>query len=125
MPYEVCYAIALSLIAVAPISFAWVSPKKASPQSPLRSRLFAASLIAGALSALLVCSCFLDPFPLIADGRGGYSDIRNFRLVEFAVFPVFAVILLSLAGRGKARILLLTSGILQICFWYLALLARD
>jgi hypothetical protein len=49
---------------------------------------------------------------LLADGREGYSNIRNSMLFEAALSAALLTISLAIFGRGAARLLLAGSGLL-------------
>jgi hypothetical protein len=62
------------------------------------------------LGSLAVVSSWFNPFPLLPDGRGGYSNIRNSILLDAALFTALLTIGLALFGRGASRPLLAVSG---------------
>lgn len=125
MEIAVYQALAVFVVSALPVCLAWFSRRNLPNQPGLRTYLFTAGVAVGIVSAVLISCSFLDPFPLIADGHGGYSDIRNYRLVQFAIYPALAVIVLGLAGRGRPRLLLVAGGVVQFVCWYGALLACD
>lgn len=74
-------------------------------------------------SLIVVCSWF-HPFPLLPDGQGGYSDIRNGMLSLVALSAAFLTIGLAIFGRSAARLLLVGSGFLLTIVAYGALLSN-
>jgi hypothetical protein len=74
--------------------------------------LFRCGLLLSVVCALAVVCCWFDPFPLLPDGRGGYSDIRNSILFKAALSTALLTVGLAMFGRGVARLLLAGSGLL-------------
>jgi hypothetical protein len=68
-----------------------------------------------------LCSWFA-PFPLLADGRGGYSDARNDVLYAVAVILAIVVLVLATFGRRSSRLLLSGTALIQLVIAYLAIL---
>jgi hypothetical protein len=46
--------------------------------SGVRERVFECGLLVSILPSVLTACSWFNPFPLLADGRGGYPDARNF-----------------------------------------------
>jgi hypothetical protein len=90
-----------------------------------RRVLFTCGLVVGALSAVLVFGCWLDPFPLVVTKGGGYSDLWESVLLVSASGTAFLTIILALFGQHLPRILLLLSGFLLLIFSFGALIAND
>ena len=74
-------------------------------------------------SLTLICSWF-DPFPLLSDGVGGYSDIRNSLLFMGALSTAILTIVVAISGRGAARFLLVVSGLVLTIMTYGAFLSN-
>ena len=64
------------------------------------------------LCSLAVVCAWFDPFPLLPDGQGGYSDVRNDMLFDAALSAAVLTIGLALFGRGAPRLLLAGGGFL-------------
>ena len=73
--------------------------------------LFGSGLLVSVLCSLAVVSSWFDPFPLLPDGQGGYSDIRNSILFGAALSTALLTIGLALFGRGASRLLLVGGGL--------------
>jgi hypothetical protein len=70
--------ILLSVFPLALTYSAWRFQQKSHPPlSKIRRILFRCGLLMSVLCSLTVLSSWFDPFPLLPDGHGGYSDIRN------------------------------------------------
>jgi hypothetical protein len=103
----------LSLFPMALTYPAWRSQLKlAPPLSRTRLFLFRCGLFLSIVCSLAVVASWFDPFPLLSDGHGGYSDIRNGTLFSGALFTALLTIGLAIFGRGAARLLLVGSGVL-------------
>jgi hypothetical protein len=76
------------------------------------------------LCSVAVGSSWFNPFPLLRDGQGGYSNVRNSILFEAALYTALLTIVLAIFGRGKARLLLAGSGFLLVIVAYAALLSN-
>lgn len=94
------------------------------PLSPARLALFSGGLLLSILCSLAIAASSLQPFPLLADGLGGYSDARNLTLSSVALFAPLPTIPLATFGRGVARLLLLGNGCLLVILDFAALLSR-
>lgn len=94
------------------------------PLSRVRIVLFSGGLLLSVISALTIAVSSLQPFPLLADGRGGYSDGRNLALSSVALLAPLPVIPLATLGRGVARLLLLGNGCLLVLLGFAAFLSR-
>lgn len=115
----------LSLFPMATTYPAWRFQEKLTPPlSRARLILFRCGLLLSVLCSLaVVCSCF-HPFPLLADGQGGYSDLRNGMLYITPFFAALLTIGLALLGRGISRVLLAGSGFLLMAMAYGAALSN-
>jgi hypothetical protein len=91
---------------------------------PVRRLLFKCGLGLSILCSLAVLCSWFQPFPLVPDGRGGYSDFRNLAFSEVALVAALVTIGLAVFGRSVARLSLLASGILLTIGAYGALLSR-
>jgi hypothetical protein len=102
----------LSVFPLAMTYQAWRFQYKHPPLSGTRWLLFGCGLLLSVVCAIAVACCWFNPFPLLADGRGGYSNIRNSMLFEAALSAALLTIGLAIFGRGAARLLLAGSGLL-------------
>jgi hypothetical protein len=84
--------------------------------------LFRCGLLASILCSITVACSWLDPFPLVPDGQGGYSDIRNSILFATALLSAVLTMVLALFGRGAPRLLLAGAGFSLTVIGYGALL---
>ena len=115
----------LSLFPLALICSAWRFQQKLDPPlSHGRLILFRCGLLVSVLCSLGGVLAWVQPFPLISDGRGGYSDVRNWTLSIGTLYAAVSTIGLALFGRGAARLLLAGSGLLLATGAYAAILAR-
>jgi len=102
----------LSLFPMALTYPAWRFQRKLHPPlSRGRLFLFRCGLLVSVLCSLGISSWF-HPFPLLSDGHGGYSDVRNVVLSMAALYSALPAIGLAIFGRGAARLLLAGSGLL-------------
>ena len=105
----------LSLVPLALTYPAWTFQRKLSPPlSRARLLLFRCGLLMSVLCAVAVASSWFNPFPLLLDSQGGYSNIRNSILFDIGLFASLLTIALAIFGRGTARILLAGSGFLLV-----------
>ena len=103
----------LSLNPVVLVFLALRSQRRINPPlTSLRLLLFNCGLGLSIVCSLAVLLSWLQPFPLLPDGQGGYSDIRNFDLSEGALLASLTTIALAVFGRSVARLILLASGVL-------------
>jgi len=104
------------LLSLAPIGLTYAAwrfhTKLDPPLSKARRLLFRSGLLWCILSSLTVVGSWLDPFRLLPDGQGGYSDIRNTMLFDAGLATALLTIGLAVFGRGPARLFLLGSGFL-------------
>ena|SRR5579871_3529371 len=115
----------LSLCPVALAFLAWRSERRIDrPLTSLSRLLFNCGLGLSIVCSLAVLLSWLQPFPLLPDGQGGYSDIRNFDLSEGALLAALMTIVLAVFGRSVARLILLASGVLLTIGAYGAILSR-
>jgi hypothetical protein len=115
--------VVISLFPVALTYAAWRFQQRLNP--PLRCArmlLFGSGLLVSILCSLTVVSSWFNPFPLLADGQGGYSNIRNSILSFAALSTALLTIALALFGRGVPRVLLAGSGFLLAIIAYGAVL---
>jgi hypothetical protein len=84
--------------------------------------LFRSGLLVSILCSLTVVSCWFNPFPLLRDGQGGYSNIRNSILFDAALSAALLTIGLAFFGRGASRPLLAGSGLMLAIVAYGAVL---
>ncbi len=115
----------LSLCPMALTFLAWRFEARNNPRlTRVRRLLFNCGLGWSILCSLAVLCSWLQPFPLVSDGRGGYSDFRNLALSEDALLAAPVTIGLAIFGKSVARLSLLASGILLTIGAYGALLSR-
>jgi len=104
------------LASVFPMAFtypAWHFQRKLDPPlAGARMLLFRCGLVVSILCSVTVVCSWIEPFPLLADGAGGYSDIRESMLFMAALSTAALTIGLALFGRGAPRLLLVGSGFL-------------
>jgi len=74
--------------------------------------------------SLMVLSSWFNPFPLLPDGRGGYSNIRNSILFDAGLFTALLTVGLAVFGRGRSRFLLAASGLMLVFLASAALLSN-
>ena len=117
------------LLSLAPLSLtypAWRFQQRLNPPlSNIRLILFRWGLLMSIVSCLVVTSSWFEPFPLVPDGRGGYSDIRNSMLFDAGLLAAFVTIGLAAFGRGWSRLLLAASAIVVAFVALAALLSKD
>jgi hypothetical protein len=115
----------LSLVPMALTYPAWRFQRKLNPPlSRARLLLFRCGLLLSVLCAVAVVSSWFNPFPLLQDNQGGYSDIRNGILFDAGLFTALLTIVLAIFGRGPARVLLAGGGFLLVIMAYGALLSN-
>jgi hypothetical protein len=115
----------LSLCPLVLTFLAWRSQRKTNPPlTSTRRLLFSLGLVLSIVGSLAVFLSWLQPFPLLPDGQGGYSDIRNFALSEGALVVALTTIALAAFGRSMARLILLASGLVLTIGAFGAALSR-
>lgn len=117
--------IVLSLCPMALTFVAWHFQGRIDP--PLtsgRRQLFKCGLGLSIFCSLAVLCSWLQPFPLVSDGQGGYSDGCNLALSEITLLAAVVTIGLAAFGGRVARLSLLGSGVLLTIGAYGALLSR-
>jgi hypothetical protein len=72
----------------------------------------------------MVLSSSLNPFPLLPDGHGGDSHIRNSMLFDTELFTAVLTLGLAVFGRGRSRLLLAASGLMLAFVAFAALLSN-
>ena len=121
MPLEI-------LLSLFPLSLtypAWRFQQRLNPPlSKIRLTLFRCGLLMSIICSLMVLSSWFNPFPLLPDGHGGYSNIRNSMLFDAGVFTAFLTVGLAAFGRGRSRLLLAASGIVLTSVAFVALLSN-
>lgn len=121
MPLEIL----LSLLPLALTYPAWRFQQRLNPPlSKVRLILFRAGLVMSIICSLMVFSSWFNPFPLLADGQGGYSNIRNSILFDAGLFAAFLTVGLAAFGRGRSRLMLAGSGIVLAVVAFAALLSN-
>jgi hypothetical protein len=116
--------VALSLLPMLLTLLAWRFERSAQlPLSGARGRIFKCGLLVSILTSVLIACCWFNPFPLRSDGRGGYSDIRNYQLQASALCAAFVTASLGSFGRGTPRLLLICNGVALFGLAYGALLS--
>jgi hypothetical protein len=85
-----------------------------------RKLLFRAGLFAGALSLAGGIGCWMNPFPLLPWGEGGYrTNPLDEYLLSASISASLATVFLALFGRGLRRILLIAAGLLLLALsWF-------
>lgn len=73
--------------------------------------------------SLVVLISWFNPFPLLSDGHGGYSNIRNSMLLDAGLVTALLTVL-AIFGRGRSRLLLAASGIVLAFVAFAALLSN-
>ena len=117
--------VVLSLLPMASTYLAWRFQQKLNPPlSRARVLLFRGGLLLSILCSLTVICSWFDPFPLLSDGNGGYSDIRNSLLFMGALSTAVLTIVVAICGRGAARLLLVVSGLVLTIMAYGAFLSN-
>ena len=114
--------VVVSLFPVALTHASWRFQQRLNP--PLRCArmlLFGSGLLMSIVCSLTVVSSWFDPFPLLPDGQGGHSDIRNSILFGAALSTALLTIGLALFGRGASRLLLAGGFVLAIVAYGAAL----
>lgn len=99
-----------------------VQSTKAVSCSAVRTIAFRVGLITSLFCAAASVCCWLDPFPLISDGRGGYSNIILTLLCNFALATAGLTFFFALFGRRSPRLFLCVAAVIQFVITYLAVL---
>ncbi len=121
MPLEIL----LSLLPLALTYPAWRFQQRLNPPlSKVRLTLFRCGLLMSIVCSLMVLSSWFNPFPLLSDGNGGYSNIRNSILFDAGFFTAFLTVGLAVFGRGRSRLMLAASGIVLAVVAFAALLSN-
>ncbi len=121
MPFELF----LSLFPLALTFPAWRSQQRLIPPlSNIRLILFRCGLVMSIICSFMVFSSWSNPFSLLPDGHGGYSNIRNSMLFDAGLFTAFLTIGLAIFGRGRSRLLLAVSGLVLAFVAFAALLSN-
>jgi hypothetical protein len=107
-----------SLIPLIPIFFSWRFMANGTVIAKPRKRLFRSGIFVGAACSILLVLCWIQPFPLVPDGHGGYSGVRETWLLCLALFTALLTFLLAAFGRGAARLWLLIAGSLLVFLAY-------
>ena len=76
------------------------------------------------LCSLTVLSSWFNPFPLLPDGHGGYSNTRNSVLFDTGLFTALLTVGLAVFGRGRSRFFLAASGLVLAFVAFAALLSN-
>jgi len=119
MPLELL----LSLFPLALTYPAWQFQQRLNPPlSNVRLMLFRCGLWVSIACSLMVLSSWFNPFPLLPDGHGGYSNIRNSMLFDAGLFTAFLTVGLAIFGQGRSRLLLTASGVVLAFAAFAALL---
>jgi hypothetical protein len=117
--------VVLSLLPMASTYLAWHFQQKLNPPlSRARVLLFRGGLLLSILCSLTVICSWFGPFPLLLDGNGGYSDIRNSLLFMGALSTAVLTIVVAISGRGAARLWLVVSGLVLTIVAYGAFLSN-
>jgi hypothetical protein len=114
----------LSLFPLALTYPAWRFQQRLNPPlAKVRLTLLRCGLLMSIVCSLVVLSSWFNPFPLLSDGHGGYSNSRNSMLFDAGLFTAFSMIGLAMFGRGGSRLLLAASGIVLAFVAFAALLS--
>ena len=82
-----------------------------------RTVLFGIGVIAAVLSAAAGVRSWVDPFPLISDGRGGYRlNPLEGRVLIAGLSTGFVTMILGAFAKRVGRVLLVVIGLLLIVF---------
>lgn len=82
-----------------------------------RTVLFSIGVIAAVLSAAAGVCSWVDPFPLLSDGRGGYRlNPLEGRVLVAGLSTGLATMILGAFGKRVGRVLLVVTGLLLIAF---------
>jgi len=115
----------LSLFPLALTYPAWRFHQRLNPPlSRVRLTLFRCGLLMSIICSFMVFSSWFNPFPLLSDGHGGYSNIRNSMLFDAGLFTAFLTAGLAVFGRGRSRLLLAASGLVLVFVAFAALLSN-
>ena len=118
----------MALLSFVPLALtypAWTFQRRLNPPlSQPRLLLFRCGLLMSVLCAIAVTSSWFNPFPLLQDSQGGYSNIRNSILFDFGLSASLLTSALAIFGRGTARLLLAGNGLLLVIMAYGALLSN-
>jgi hypothetical protein len=121
MPFELF----LSLFPLALTFPAWRSQQRLTPPlSKIRLALFRCGLVMSIICSFMVFSSWFNPFPLLSDGHGGYSNIRNSMLFDADLFAALLTVGLAIFGRGRSRLFLAASGFVLAFTAFAALLSN-
>jgi hypothetical protein len=94
-------------------------------EKQMRTYLLKVGVFVAILCGIAVAISWKDPFPLPADGRGGYRVNRWSELsVDAGFWAGMLTVILAFSGRGAGRLLLAGSGILLLVLAYGALLSH-
>jgi len=114
--------VSLSIVPLFLTYMAWRTHRHLNPlPSHWRTMIFRAGLVASCLCAVMTVCCWLAPFPL-ADGNGGYSDVRNDVLYAAAVITALITLVSASFGGRSSRLLLWGAALVQLVLAYLAVL---
>lgn len=69
----------------------------------IRLILFRGGLVMSIVCSFMVFSSWFNPFPLLPDGHGGYSNFRNSLLFDAGLFTPFLTIGLAIFGLTCPR----------------------
>lgn len=118
--------VVLSFLPMLLTFLAWRFERSARlPLSGVRKRVFECGLLVSILTSVLTACSWFNPFPLLADGRGGYSDARNFQLQTSALCAAVVAVILGFFGRGRPRLLMICNGVALLVLAYFALLSNN
>jgi hypothetical protein len=82
-----------------------------------RTVLFSLGVVAAVLSAAAGVCSWVDPFPLLSDGRGGYRlNPLEGRVLIAGLSTGFVTMTLGAFGKRVGRVLLIVIGLLLIVF---------
>lgn len=85
--------------------------------SKWHSVLFSIGGIAAVISAVAGVCSWVDPFPLLSDGRGGWRlNPLEGRVLIAGLLTGFVTIILGTFGKRVGRVLLIVIGLLLIVF---------
>ena len=122
-----CHAFGTPLVALSPgIDIPRMAISAAVESSSVEGQTDAVQvwILTSIVCSLMVLSSWFNPFPLLPDGHGGYSDIRNSMLFDAGLVTAFLTVGLAIFGRGRSRLLLAASGIVLAFVAFAALLSN-